>query len=255
LRLAAGSGVAIAAASAGSSLRHALAIGERPVGIARLQVPSLPDPRPGAFVDLLREVQDNSSIRPDLQVPDVDPSSESLFGQPFVALSGDRHFEPLSEEAVGNLRLYLRQGGFLFVDDASGLEDSDFERAVRRDLSRILPGSPLGPLGRDHVIYRSFFLLSGISGRLLVRPYLSGIWLGDVTPVLVSHNDLCGAWLRSAGGSWALDVSPGGGRQRIEARKLGVNLVLFALSDNYKRDAVHVKTLLKRMRQQGGWDE
>jgi hypothetical protein len=225
------------------------------VGIARLEVPGLPDPRPGALEDLLREVGENSSVQPSTEVLGLDPASEALFGQPFVALTGDRHFEPLSDGAVTNLRLFLREGGFLFVDDATGLEDSEFDRAVRRDLARVLPGTNLGPVGRDHAIYRSFFLLRGVSGRLQVRRYLEGMWLGDITPVLYSRNDLCGAWWRSSGGSFALDVIPGGHRQRTEARKLGVNLVLFALTGNYKRDVVHVQTLLKRMRRQGGYGD
>jgi len=185
----------------------------------------------------------------------MDPASESLFSQPFVALTGDRWFDPLPDAAVTNLRLYLREGGFLFVDDASGLDDSDFDRAVRRDLARILPGTKIAPVGRDHAIYRSFFILRGVSGRLLVRRHLEGMWLGDITPVLYSRNDLTGAWWRSSGGSFALDVVPGGRRQRIEARKQGINLVLFAVTGNYKRDVVHVRTLLKRMRRQGGYAE
>ena len=35
---------------------------------------------------------------------------------------------------------------------------------------------------------------------------------------------------------------------------LGLNLVLFAITSNYKRDVVHVRTLLDRMRQQGGYE-
>ena len=235
--------------------RRALALGEPAVGIARMSIPDLPDPRPGAFVDLLREVERNSSVRPDFEVPEVDPASGLLFEQPFVTLTGDRWFEPLPDEAVANLRLYLRDGGFLFVDDASGIDDSDFDAAVRRDLARVLPGTRLGPVGRDHAIYRSFFLLRGVSGRILVRRHLEGMWLGDITPVLYSLNDLSGAWWRAPGGDYALDVVPGGRRQRTEATKLGINLVLFALTGNYKRDAVHVDALLKRMRRQGGYAE
>jgi hypothetical protein len=194
-------------------------------------------------------------VQPHLEVPSIDPTSELLFEQPFVTISGDRWFEPLSDEAVSSLRLYLREGGFLFIDDTTGIDDSDFDTSVRRDLARILPGTRLGPVGRDHAIYRSFFLLRGVSGRILVRQHLEGMWLGDITPVLYSLNDLSGAWWRSADGDYALDVSPGGRRQRTEATKLGINLVLFALTGNYKRDAVHVDTLLKRMRRQGGYAE
>jgi hypothetical protein len=223
------------------------------VGVARLSLPDLPDPRPGALGDLLAEVSRVSSVQPNLDVVEIDPASEVIFRQPFVVLTGDRHFEPMSDAAVTNLRLYLREGGFLFIDDATALEGSDFDRAVRRDLKRILPGTSLGAIGRDHAIYRSFFLLRGVSGRVLVRKHIEGMWLGDITPVLYSRNDLLGAIWRASGGMYSLDIIPGGRRQRTEAVRLGINLVLFALTGNYKRDVVHVKTLLKRMRRQGGY--
>jgi hypothetical protein len=221
----------------------------------RLNVPGLEDPRPGALSDLLREVEQNSSVSPESAVPLIDATADALFGHPFVVLNGDRGFDPLPDEAIAALRLYLREGGFLFVDDNSGIDDSDFDRSVRRDLARILPGTSLGPIGRDHAVYRSFFLLRTVPGRIVVRPHLEGMWHGDITPVLYSRNDLLGGLWRSRGGGWALEVVPGGRRQRAGCRKLGINVVLFALTGNYKRDVVHVDTLLKRMRRQGGYAE
>jgi hypothetical protein len=235
--------------------RRAHALGESPVGIARLLIDGLEDPHPGAIAALLAEVEANSSVKPDLTPREVDPASAALFDQPFVVLSGDAWFDPLPDAAVSNLRLYLREGGFLFVEDATGVETSDFDVAVRRALKRILPGTKISTVGRDHAIYRSFFLMRTVSGRVAVRPYLEGMWQGDITPVVYSRNDLLGACARAPGGGWAEEVIPGGEAQRREARKLAINLVLFALTSNYKKDAVHVKTLLKRMRRQGGYIE
>ncbi len=222
---------------------------------ARLRVPGLEDPRPGALADLLREVEQNSSVHPDAPIPVIDPTADALFGQPFVVLNGATAFDPLPDEAIAALRLYLREGGFLFVDDASGVEDSPFDRSVRRDLARVFPGTALEAVGRDHAVYRSFFLLRSVTGRVVVRPHLEGMWLGDITPVLYSRNDLLGAVWRSPGGGYALEVVPGGERQRTGCRKLGINVVLFALTGNYKRDVVHVKTLITKMREQGGYAE
>ena len=221
--------------------------------IARIRVAGLKDPRPGALRDLISDVEENSSVRVDLAREDVDLASAQLFETPFVVLSGESGFQPLSEAAILNLRLYLREGGFLFIDDASGRLASDFDRCVRRELERVLPGSPLAAIGRDHAVFRSFFLLGGASGRLNVRPYLEGVWLGDITPVLYSSNDLLGALWRSAGGGYSLEVVPGRERQRGTALRLAINLVLFALTGNYKRDAVHIRALLDRMRRQGGY--
>lgn len=233
--------------------RWASAQGTAPVAFARLRLAGLPDARPGAIETIVRDVGSNSSVRVADLVPEVGPEAAQIFDYPFLILSGDRAFSALSARAVSNLRLYLREGGFLFIDDASGLDESAFDRSVRRAVARILPGAPLRPVGRDHVIYRSFFLLRGITGRIVVRDHLEGAWVGDITPILYSQNDLLGCLTRSPTGSWALDVVPGGERQRTEARKLAINLALFALTGNYKLDVVHVETLLDRMRRQGGY--
>jgi len=247
--------VAAGGASTVGSPEEALALGERGVGVARLKLPGLPDPRPGALGDLLREVSHNSSISADIEPRVIDPGSEALFEHPFVVLNGDRAFDPLTDQALSNLRLYVREGGLLFVDDATGLERSQFDASVRRELGRLLPGTQLRRVGRDHAIYRSFFLMRGVAGRMMVQPYLEGLWLGDITPVLYSRNDLLGAIWRSPGGGYALEVVPGGERQRIQARRMAINMMLFAVTGNYKRDVVHVNTLLKRMRRQGGYGE
>ena len=247
-------GVGVTAMFGGqTSVAHAL--GEAPVGIARLRVEGLEDPHPGAISALLAEVEANSSVKPDPTPREVDPAAAELFDQPLVVLSGDRGFPPLPDKAVANLRLYLREGGFLFVDDATGVEKSDFDASARRDLARILPGTKIAQVGRDHALYRSFFLMRTVSGRVAVRPYLEAMWQGDITPVVYSRNDILGACARAPGGGWATEVIPGGENQRREARKLAINLVLFALTSNYKKDAVHVDTLLKRMRRQGGYLE
>jgi hypothetical protein len=41
---------------------------------------------------------------------------------------------------------------------------------------------------------------------------------------------------------------PGGESQRREAIKLGINLVLYALTSNYKKDQAHVRQLMKEGR-------
>jgi hypothetical protein len=44
-------------------------------------------------------------------------------------------------------------------------------------------------------------------------------------------------------------VTPGGGRQREMAARFGVNLVMYALTGNYKADQVHVPFILQRLGQ------
>ena len=247
--------MAIAALAGVSRSAHADVSLAAPVAIGRLRVPGLADPRPQALPTLLTEVRESTSVDPADEIPWVDPEPDALAAHPFLVLAGDKAFDPIPDKAAAALRLWLREGGFLFIDDATGTERSDFDRCVRRDLERILPGSKLRPVGREHAVYRSFFLMRTVAGRVDVQPYLEGIWFGDITPVLYSRNDLLGAIERTSRTTYARDVIPGGARQRREARKLAINLVLFALTSNYKKDAVHVETLLERIRRTGGYRE
>lgn len=224
---------------------------ETDVGAAWLSLPGLPNPRPRALGALLAEVGEVTSVPTRTAVPSLSPEDDALFEQPLVALVGDRGFGPLSARGVERLGRYLREGGFLFAEDVSGLEDSPFDASFRREIARVLPGRVLAPIPREHALYRSFFLLRGVPGRIVLRPYLEGVDHGDLTPVVYSRNDLTGAWSGSPGGSWDFEVVPGGRGQRVDARKVGINLVAYALTGNYKLDAVHVRTLLRRMRQEG----
>ena len=65
------------------------------------------------------------------------------------------------------------------------------------------------------------------------------------------------AWsfLTSRAAAWAIDgrgnnpyaVVPGGTRQRTLAYRFGTNLVMYALTGNYKGDQVHVPAILERL--------
>jgi hypothetical protein len=49
------------------------------------------------------------------------------------------------------------------------------------------------------------------------------------------------------GGRALYPCTPGGEQQREQAIRFGVNLVMYALTGNYKNDQVHASALLKRM--------
>jgi hypothetical protein len=44
-------------------------------------------------------------------------------------------------------------------------------------------------------------------------------------------------------------VTPGGERQREMAYRFGVNIIMYALTGNYKSDQVHVPAILERLGQ------
>jgi hypothetical protein len=87
-----------------------------------------------------------------------------LFNFPFLYMAGDSSFEPFTEEDRRRLRKYLKLGGTLVIDDASGTDISPFNTLIREELKNILLNLRLR-LTQDHVVYKSFYLLYSASGE------------------------------------------------------------------------------------------
>jgi len=73
---------------------------------------------------------------------------------------------------------------------------------------------------------------------------------GDgVSSIIITSNDLAGAWATRPDGQPMLPMVPGEARQREFAFRAGVNIVMYTLTGNYKADQVHVPALLERLGQ------
>jgi hypothetical protein len=204
------------------------------------------DPRPHGLDKLLLEIEKRTSIITDPTCPAVSPADVELFETPFSILAGDRGFDPLSNEARQNLSHYLRAGGTLLIDASEGNEDGEFYRAVRRELSEILPSSPMTRISAEHVLYKSFYLIDQPPGRDIVAPYMEACEQDGRLLAIYSHNDLLGAWARDSFGNWLYEVHPGGERQREMSFRMGINIAMYVLCQDYKQDQVHVPFILHR---------
>jgi hypothetical protein len=164
---------------------------------------------------------------------------------------------PLSGEAVGRVNAFMRNGGTVLFDTRDQYEGvvsgggSGMHRL--RALSRDLDIPPLTPVPPNHVLTKAFYLLNDFPGR-----FTGGqVWIQDprdganseVTPVIIGSHDWSGAWARDQSGRFALPVIPGGEMQREMAFRFGVNLMMYALTGNYKADQVHVPSILERLGQ------
>jgi hypothetical protein len=154
---------------------------------------------------------------------------------------------------------YLRQGGMILFDTGDAgtmipgqLGPGPGERRLRQLLAGMsLP--PLEPVPEDHTLTRSFYLLQEFPGRWTGQT----TWVDQaddsvndgVSSVIIGGHDWAGAWAVDEYGRTLLPVLPGGERQREMARRFGVNLVMYALTGNYKTDQVHVPALLERLGQ------
>ncbi len=204
------------------------------------------DGRSSGLRRLAWELQGRTSIEVSLEARPIGLDSPKLFDFPFLYLSGEGELPPLTGPEVENLRRYLTFGGFLFADASDGSDGTGFDASFRRELSRVLPQSPLAPLPSSHVVFKSFFLLDSAPGRFLDKPFLEGAQINKRAVVMYSQNDVLGALNRDEAGTWEYEPSPGGAKQREVATRLAINIVMYAMCLDYKDDAVHIKEIMKR---------
>ncbi len=205
------------------------------------------DPHPQYLNPFLEELQARTSVDASPQRRVITPLENTLFHNPFVYMMGRNEFAPFTREERETLARFLRMGGFLLADDSLGQIGSGFDKSFRREIKLILPDCELTKLPPDHPVYHSFYLLRQVAGRFMIRPYLEGITVGNWTPVIYCQNDLAGAWVRDELGRWLYPVIPGGDEQRSLAFKTGINIVIYALTGDYKNDLVHHPFLKKRL--------
>jgi hypothetical protein len=175
-----------------------------------------------------------------------------LLVEPLAVWAGQGAIAPLTASEVRNLRRFIELGGVLIVDD-SDPGGGQFRQAAKREIARVLPESPiveLGPSGaeqaKEHVIYKSYYLLDRPVGRVEGPPFVEALIRGRTTQVIFLAHDLLGALARTPGGAWTLPCEPGGSRQRHLAIRFAVNLAMYVLCSNYKDDQVHAREIMRR---------
>jgi hypothetical protein len=190
----------------------------------------------------------------------VDLEKNNLAFFPLLYWPIDPHERNLSPRALAKIADYMRNGGTILLDTRDGgAANSPGQQALRRLIGKLdLP--PLQPVPQDHVLRKSFYLLQDFPGRwnngkvwveaLPARDSDSGpapARGGDsVSPVIIGGNDWASAWAVDSTGQPIADVS-GGDQEREMAVRFGINVVMYALTGNYKTDQVHAPALLERM--------
>jgi len=178
-----------------------------------------------------------------------------------------------SAQALARIDAYMKQGGTVLFDTRDavmappgpGGETRSPGMVALRSIISSLDIPELEPIPRDHVLTKTFYILRDFPGR-----FNSGqLWVeampadkddddeskrpargGDgVSSIIITSNDLAGAWAQRPDGQPMLPLAPGEPRQREFAFRAGVNIVMYALTGNYKADLVHMPALLERLGQ------
>jgi hypothetical protein len=202
----------------------------------------------------------------------VDPARDELAFFPLIYWPVIPGQPKPAATTLNRIDAYMKQGGTVLFDTrdaieappgANGEAQTPGMLALRTILSSLdIP--ELEPVPREHVLAKTFYLLHDFPGR-----YASGLtWVealprerddeseprpargGDgVSPIIITSNDLAGAWAIRHDGQAMLPLSDAEPRQREFAFRAGVNIVMYVLTGNYKTDQVHAPALIERLGQ------
>jgi hypothetical protein len=106
---------------------------------------------PSGEVNLLKYIAKNTNIPVDPVYEYVDLASDHLFQYPLIFITGHGNMR-FSDEEVRNLRSYLENGGFLYIDDDYGLDSS-----VHKEMKKVFPEQNFAELPFTHGIYHAHF--------------------------------------------------------------------------------------------------
>jgi hypothetical protein len=200
----------------------------------------------------------NRRTAADLAVPAaVVPGQDDLSFYPLLYWPIVPDADAPSGAAISALNGYMANGGIILIDTQGGGGSGEgFNAGGGAALERVARGlavPPLAPLTTAHVLARAFYLLQEFPGRFTGDE----VWVqrdqdrsnDSVSPVIIGSNDWAAAWAVDDSGRPTHAVIPGGDRQRTLAYRFGVNLVMYALTGNYKGDQVHVPAILERLGQ------
>lgn len=180
--------------------------------------------------NLLTSLVDYTTLRVDPKEHVVALSDPAMLSAPFCYLAGHKAVEFSGVEAR-NFERYVRNGGFVFVDDCNHDIDGLFAKSFEAQIARIFGDDALKKLPKDHPVYTSFFKFDGPPatsfelngwGDDLIHDYLKGITINGRLGLLYSNKDY--------GCEWDYDWR----NKRflaVDNTRFGVNIVMYALTN------------------------
>jgi hypothetical protein len=199
----------------------------------------------------------------------VDPAHDELAFFPLIYWPVIPGAPKPPQEAIDKIDAYMKQGGTVLFDTRDAIEALPGDNGASqtpgmqtlREILSSLDVPELEPVPREHVLTKTFYLLRDFPGRFdtgqtwvetlprdededaASHPARGG---DGVSPIIITSNDLVGAWAIRPDGQPMLPVAQ---RQREFAFRAGVNIVMYTLTGNYKADQVHAPALIERLGQ------
>jgi len=202
----------------------------------------------------------------------IDPAHDELAFFPLIYWPVVPGAPKPPQEAIDKIDAYMKQGGTVLFDTRDAIEATPGDSAASqtpgmlalRNILSSLDVPELEPVPREHVLTKTFYLLRDFPGRFNTgQTWVEALPRGEddedssrparggdgVSPIIITSNDLAGAWAMRPDGQPMLPLTPGEPRQREFAFRAGVNIVMYTLTGNYKADQVHAPALIERLGQ------
>jgi hypothetical protein len=179
--------------------------------------------------NVLNSLIEYTTLPVDTQENIIALSSPEIFRCPFCYMSGHKLVE-FSHQERENFEKYVRNGGFVFVDDCNHDIDGLFAKSFETQMDRIFPPKSLKKIPATHPLYSVFFKFDGPPttaqelngwGDDIVHDYLKAIEINGKIGVLYSNKDY--------GCEWDYDFR----NKRfysIDNTRFSVNIVMYALT-------------------------
>ena len=179
--------------------------------------------------NIITALIDYTNMRVDPVEHVVALADPKMLTAPFCWLTGHRLVE-FSAAERSNFEHYVRNGGFIVVDDCNHDIDGLFAKSFERQMAAIFGPRALAPLPNTHPLYHRPFRFDGPPpngvelngwGDDLVHDHLKGISIGGRLGVLYSNKDY--------GGEWDYDWR----NKRflaVDNTRFAVNMVVYALT-------------------------
>ncbi|NPB03567.1 MAG: DUF4159 domain-containing protein [Thermotogae bacterium] len=148
----------------------------------------------------------------------VKPSSFEIFNHPMLFMTGHGNVR-FSEADAKNLRQYLLNGGFLYVDDDYGLDEH-----FRREIKKVFPDYELVELPPDHPIFHIFYdiPLPKVHEHYPGPPKAYGIVVrGRLVLLYTWNSNVSDGWTDRYGDPPEI---------REKAIRMGINILMYALA-------------------------
>lgn len=210
-------------------------------GVAQIQLDyfHVPASQSMSFTKAAREVNSRTSIEllsKPVNFETLDQAGES----PWLWIRSPDRLTDANGQISAEMIRWLKRGGFLVIE-SSGSDDPIWNKFTKPLLTGTFKATDWRPVPQDHELMRSFYLLEtlpscngkiwrwfGIDGRLAILqvPYhFSGILQDQSTKT----------------------ACDGMGTPEYQTRVF-VNILMVALTTDYKRDQIHLPEILKRLR-------